>query len=170
LTCSEGGRLPAFGAILRRVDGPAVHYFELGTDGPKVILVGVDGSETSMRAGAYAGGLARRQGARLVVLFVASPSRFASMSAAALAMLYQTTDEMAKELREMAESRAEELGIALTFVTRRGDPFVEMCRMATEIKADAIVVGASTWAGHRFAGSLAVRLVKAGRWPVTVVP
>jgi nucleotide-binding universal stress UspA family protein len=42
--------------------------------------------------------------------------------------------------------------------------------MATEIRADAIVVGASTWAGHRFAGSLAVRLVKAGRWPVTVVP
>jgi nucleotide-binding universal stress UspA family protein len=92
------------------------------------------------------------------------------MSPGALAMLYQTTEEMAKELREMAESRAEELGIVLTFVTRRGDPFAEMCRMATEIKADAIVVGASMWAGHRFAGSLAVRLVKAGRWPVTVVP
>jgi nucleotide-binding universal stress UspA family protein len=157
-------------SILRRVDWPAVHSFELGTDGPKVILVGVDGSETSMRAGAYAGGLARRQGARLVVLFVVSLSRFASMSPAALAMLYQSSEEMAKDLREMAESRAEELGIALTFVTRRGDPFAEMCRMATEIKADAIVVGASTWAGHRFAGSLAVRLVKAGRWPVTVVP
>jgi len=25
-------------------------------------------------------------------------------------------------------------------------------------------------AGHRWIGSLAVRLVKAGRWPVTVVP
>ena len=33
-----------------------------------------------------------------------------------------------------------------------------------------IGVWASTKAGHRFVGSLAVRLVKAGRWPVTVVP
>jgi nucleotide-binding universal stress UspA family protein len=135
-----------------------------------VILVGVDGSDTSMHAAAYAGGLARRQAAHLVVLFVASPNRLTAMSPAAFALMYQTTEEMARELRAMAESRAEELGIQLTFRTARGDPYTEMCRVATEIKADAIVVGASTWAGHRFAGSLAVRLVKAGRWPVTVVP
>src|SRR5580658_6359047 len=44
--------------------------FELGTDGPKVILVGIDDSVTSLRAGAYAAGLARRQGARLVCVYV----------------------------------------------------------------------------------------------------
>jgi len=37
-------------------------------------------------------------------------------------------------------------------------------------RADAIVVGASLKAGHRLLGSLAVRLVRAGKWPVTVVP
>jgi nucleotide-binding universal stress UspA family protein len=42
--------------------------------------------------------------------------------------------------------------------------------VADEVRADAVIVGASTKAGHRFVGSLAVRLVKAGRWPVTVVP
>ena len=43
-------------------------------------------------------------------------------------------------------------------------------RVADEVRADAVIVGASTKAGHRWIGSLAVRLVKAGRWPVTVVP
>jgi hypothetical protein len=38
------------------------------------------------------------------------------------------------------------------------------------MSADGIIVGASMQAGHRIAGSLAVRLVRAGRWPVTVVP
>ncbi len=52
----------------------------------------------------------------------------------------------------------------------RGDPYTEICRIADEVRADAIVVGASARAGHRFVGSLAVRLVKAGKWPVTVVP
>jgi nucleotide-binding universal stress UspA family protein len=46
----------------------------------------------------------------------------------------------------------------------------ELHRIAREICADAIVVGASTKPGHRLAGSLALRLVRARKWPVTVVP
>jgi len=63
-----------------------------------------------------------------------------------------------------------ELGISITFVAARGEPFAEIRRIAGEVRADAIVVGASAHAGHRFVGSLAVRLVRAGKWPVTVVP
>src|SRR5260370_30574814 len=43
--------------------------FELGTDRPTAILVGMDGSPTSLRAGAYAAGPARSQHPRLVALF-----------------------------------------------------------------------------------------------------
>jgi hypothetical protein len=50
--------------------------FELGTDGPSVILVGVDDSTTSIRAGWYAAGLARRQGARIVAVFVLPMASF----------------------------------------------------------------------------------------------
>ncbi len=78
--------------------------------------------------------------------------------------------ETADDLRRQVEEGAKELGISITFVATRGDPFSELCGVAKEIRADAMVVGASAKAGHRLVGSLAVRLVRAGKWPVTVVP
>jgi nucleotide-binding universal stress UspA family protein len=148
--------------------------FELGTDGPQVILVGVDDSVTSLRAGAYAAGLARRQGARLVCVYVERRPGLYGASAAAgagvIAAQNEALAETAADLRRRAEEYAEILGLSLTFVVARGDPYTELRRVADEIRADAIVVGASAQVGHRWVGSLAVRLVKAGRWPVTVVP
>ena len=148
--------------------------FELGTDGPMVILVGVDDSVTSLRAGAYAAGLARRQGARLVVVYVAQPSALYSAAggagAAAIAEQERALSEEAADLRRRVEEGAAEHGMRITFVTAFGDPYHELRRVADEVRADAVVVGASSKAGHRLVGSLAVRLVKAGRWPVTVVP
>ena len=148
--------------------------FELGTDGPKVILAGIDDSVTSLRAGAYAAGLARRQGARLVCVYVEQVSALfgaaAGAGAGAIAAQEQALDEIAAELRREAEEGAGRLGVAMEFVVARGDPYTELKRVADEMRADAVVVGASTKAGHRWVGSLAVRLVKTGRWPVTVVP
>jgi nucleotide-binding universal stress UspA family protein len=148
--------------------------FELGTDGPKVILVGIDDSVTSLRAGAYAAGLARRQGARLVCVYVEQLSGLYGASAAAgasaMAAQGEALDETAAGLRRRAEEYAEVLGVSFTFIAARGDPYTELRRVADEVRADAVIVGASAKAGHRWVGSLAVRLVKAGRWPVTVVP
>jgi nucleotide-binding universal stress UspA family protein len=148
--------------------------FELGTDGPKVILVGIDGSVTSLRAGSYAAGLARRQGARLVTVYVEQhPGMYAAMASAGAGVIAEeerALAEAAAELRQQAEEGASRLGVPLTFITAAGDPYHEIRRVADEVRADAVVVGASAKAGHRLVGSLAVRLVKAGRWPVTVVP
>jgi nucleotide-binding universal stress UspA family protein len=147
--------------------------FELGTDGPSVILVGVDDSTTSIRAGWYAAGLARRQRARIVAVFV-SPMASLGSAGPGGASLAVARDEAfrtsAEDMGRRAEAMAAELGISITFRAARGDPFTEIGRIADEVRADAIVVGASKHAGHRLVGSLAVRLVRAGKWPVTVVP
>lgn len=147
--------------------------FELGTDGPSAILVGVDDTITATRAGFYAAGLARRQGARLIVVFVAPlASAAAAMPSGASLMVAedQARQQQARDMRERIEAGAKELGIDITFIVAHGDAFSEIKRVATETRADAIVVGASAQAGHRLIGSIAVRLVRAGKWPVTVVP
>jgi nucleotide-binding universal stress UspA family protein len=147
--------------------------FELGTDGPTAILVGVDDSVTATRAAWYAAGLARRQGAPLIAVYVAPIGTAAAASPVGAAVVVAETqahDELAAQMRERAEGVARELGITITFIAAHGDAYTEIKRVADETRADAIVVGASQKAGHRLIGSLAVRLVRAGKWPVTVVP
>lgn len=146
--------------------------FELGTDGPKMIVVGLDGSRTSWRAASYANGLARRQGSRVTVVYVASPGALAAMTAdgGGIAVMAEAGQEVGADLRAQVERLADERGISTDFRVVHGDPFTELRRVAQQVRADALIVGASERAGHRFVGSLAGRLVKAASWPVTVVP
>jgi nucleotide-binding universal stress UspA family protein len=147
--------------------------FELGTDGPTAILVGVDDSVTASRAGWYAAGLARRQHARIIAVYVApvgTAVAASSVAATVAAAEAEAHNEIAAEMRGRIEGAAQEFGIPMDFIVAHGDAYTEIKRIADETRADAIVVGASQKVGHRFIGSLAVRLVRAGKWPVTVVP
>jgi nucleotide-binding universal stress UspA family protein len=147
--------------------------FETGHDGGTAVVVGVDGSETSLRAAAYAVGVCRRQGSRLVVVYAREPGggiaqlmdTTGSSSAAALRL----QDEVERMLRQ-SQTLAEAEGIRSELQVRTGDPYQVLSAVAREVRADCVVVGSSASIGHRIAGSLAVRLVRNARWPVTVVP
>ena len=148
--------------------------FELGCDGPIAIMVGVDGSEQSMRALAYAVGLARRQRSRLVAVYVRSLRAVVlavgDRTGAAMETYRQAQDEIESELRALFQASAQ-WGIDAVLLVSEGDPFSQLCKVAEELHADALIIGApSTGLRQRLAGSLAVRLVRSGRWPVTVVP
>ncbi|MBV1941508.1 universal stress protein [Streptomyces sp. BV286] len=147
------------------------HQFERGTDGPKVIVVGVDGSDSSLRAAAYAAGLARRQRALLALVYI---QPVMTAGAAYGVPVAETTDaiaeELVREIRHSTEQVKDIFDVRWEFHTFRGDPYNGLVSAADQLKADAVVVGASEQAGHRIVGSVAIRLVKAGRWPVTVVP
>lgn len=154
----------------RRAYEPVVERFGPPPPGTgRTILVGVDGTDTAMRAAAYAFGLARRQGYRLLVAFVAARSGL-SFTAQAAAFEHRTNEQLHAELCTELRSAAEELGVPVTFVRVHGDPVTSLRDTADCCHVDTVVVGASTRAGHRIAGSVAGRLIRAGHWPVVVVP
>lgn len=155
------------GAFQSTVD----HFGPRRDPAARAILAGVDGTDTAMRAAAFAFGMARRQGSRLVVAFVASHAPLLPLRPAVATLIdHDTATHLSAELRGQMREAAEELEVPVTFVTSFGDPYATLRDTADRCQADTVVVGASQKAGHRFAGSVATKLIRAGHWPVLVVP
>ncbi|WP_405583710.1 universal stress protein [Streptomyces sp. NBC_01190] len=149
-------------------------FGRIEAEGGRVIVAGVDGSDSSWRATAYAVGLARRQDALLVLVHILPVHSSAGIGGVAW-MLQQDDLVIAEELRaRIAEglARTVELrGLRWEFhVLRAADVAAGLSRMADDLRADSVVLGASRGLRHRLFGSAGVRLVKGGKWPVIVVP
>jgi nucleotide-binding universal stress UspA family protein len=94
----------------------------------------------------------------------------ADAGGSAAATIAQAHDAVERELRDAIAERSPVLDLDVRLVVRTGEPYTELIKVARQVHADAVVVGRSTKVLHRIAGSLAVKLVRANRWPVTVVP
>jgi len=90
--------------------------WELGTDGPMSILVGVDGSTTSTRAGWYAAGLARRQQARVTAVYVAPVSAGLAVTGAAAGLVAarrEADEQITEDMRRRAGEFSQEFGVPI---------------------------------------------------------
>jgi nucleotide-binding universal stress UspA family protein len=143
-----------------------------------VVVVGVDGSETSWDAFWWACGEVQRLGGRLVVVFVSSTA-MADASAAACAAIAgvavphadidQRATEQAEQLCGRIRQCASDADLAISFVHASGDAANELLRIAQAEHADLVVIGKSTKARHHVAGSLGRRLIGKRDAPVVVV-
>ncbi|HVN11816.1 MAG TPA: universal stress protein [Kineosporiaceae bacterium] len=153
---------------------PPTRGFELGTDGPIAIVVGVDGTPTSLDALAYAVGLARREHSKLIAVYVRTLTRgaltLADPAQVAVEATVEAQDDVEADLRRRLQAITSTLPVRARLVVGTGDPLTVLSDVAEQVRADAVIVGASTSVAHRIAGSLAVRLVRSRRWPVTIVP
>ena len=148
---------------------------ELGTDGPGGIVVGVDGTETSLRALAYAAGLARRQGTPLIVVYVRQPLRTPValsgwVDAGIVAAEAEAQKDMEDEVWTQITSDVTAWGCGARVMIRNGSPLAELRKTALQCGAEMIIVGASASLGHRIFGSLGRRLLRCKPCPVTIVP
>ncbi len=148
---------------------------ELGTDGPGAIVVGVDGTPASLRALAYAAGLARRQHAELVAVYVRSPMRTPVamggwVDAGIVAAEAQARQDAEAAIWAQIADDANAWGTGARVVVRSGNPLRELRKVAEQSGADTIIVGASASLGHRLFGSLGHRLLRGKPCPVTIVP
>ena len=135
----------------------------------KMIVVGLDGSDGSNRALSVAVELAKRDGARLVLVHVEQ-----DVAGKGGGPIVATEDEIQAEIRRQASELSEQ-GIDTTVEMRNimlGGPAHPIEEIADDGKADLIVVGTR---GHSaiaglILGGVTQRLLHIAQRPVLVVP
>lgn len=132
----------------------------IGKDGLAVIVVGVDGGVRAQHAAAWATGLARRERALLVLVYVEPLASKAYWSPIGMASAAEAANAFVAELRQTALRYLD--GVSWELVHYRGDPAHGLETIAEDRRADCIVVGRG--------GGVAKSLIHDARRPVVVVP
>lgn len=127
-----------------------------------MIVVGVDGGARALHAAAWASGLARRERAHLVLVYVEALAGPAYWSPLGMATAAEAAGEIVEELRRAAADYLDQTGVQWELVHYRGDPAHGLEAVAEDRRADCIVVGRG--------GGVTRSLVNDARRPIVVVP
>ncbi len=142
---------------------------------PRTIVVGVDGSEQSVRAAEVAASLARAHGARLLVATVVRPPEGWWGLVGSPPPADALGDALAKAQAEVLDDVVGGLdldGIEHDTVEEIGDPAAALSNLCASENADVLVVGrrGAGLVERLVMGSVADRAVKLAPCPVLVVP
>jgi nucleotide-binding universal stress UspA family protein len=143
--------------------------FEIGKDGLAVVVVGVDGGDPAINAAAWAAGLARRERARLVLVYVEPLTSPGYWTPVPFGDALDAGAAFVDELRHNAELFLESQGVRWEVVHHRGDAAHSLEAIPEDLRADCIVIGRSH-AGAGVLGSVARTLINLATRPVVVVP
>jgi nucleotide-binding universal stress UspA family protein len=131
------------------------------------VIVGYDGSRAARNALAYAAGMARRQERSLLGVYVSSTSGPAAAHGVPVA---RDTEAVERWLRTELAEVASPVGVEVHVRTRWGSPARELSALATELSADALVIGASARSWYRLGGTVPGWLAAHASCPVFVIP
>ena len=138
------------------------------------VLVPIDGSSYSIKAGEYGIDLAKSYGAAVISLYVIDEATLSSLGR----LSGQDGQTLRRKLRKEGEAclhnlhqRATEEGVELTEIVKEGLPHRVIVELAQEEGVDLIVIGKVGQRGPRriLIGSVTERVLEAAKCPVLVV-
>jgi nucleotide-binding universal stress UspA family protein len=140
------------------------------------LVVGYDGSPPATRALDAAVRLLYGRSGKIDVVYVAHVPGIDALSAAAIAEMENSFDEIAQDLRAQADGQLRGREERWRFERGQGPITDVLLKAGEQIRAEhpddnvAIVVGSSSQARHRVVGSVAISLARRSRVPVLIVP
>ncbi len=145
------------------------------TAGFHTVVVSTDGTPFAMRAVETAFRLAKRDGAKIIVISVVDTSVVADFAGRPEAQREKVGRELevnAEEAVAKVGKMAAEEGVDAEMIVRKGRPHIEVVTVANQAEADLVVIGKKSGfhAARYPLGSLAQRVVEDADCAVLVVP
>ena len=142
---------------------------------PDTIIVGVDGSDQSIRAASIAAAMARVHEARLHVVTVVRPPEgwWGVVGAPPPAdVLSRSMADAQRSVLDRTIDHLDATGIEVTSAEEIGDPASSLVSLAAEMDADLLVVGrrGAGMVERLILGSVADRVAHDATCPVLIVP